>query len=73
MSSVHPGENPGRRKPKVSHATFVDVGLVGPKLRPIGVGDGQQVDIPVHDMVRYQLRMDKEGSLSAASKMLSSK
>ena len=46
---------------------------MGHKLRQIGVGDGQQVDIPVHDMVRYQLRMDKEGSLSAASKMLSSK
>ena len=25
----------------------VNLGLVGPKLRPKGVGDGQQVNIPV--------------------------
>ena len=31
MSSVNPGENPGHRKPKVSYATLVVVGLVGPK------------------------------------------
>ena len=34
------GENPDRRKSKVSHATFVGVGLVGPKARPYGVADG---------------------------------
>ena len=36
--------------PKVSHATFVDVGLVGPKVSSVpsgaGVADGYQVDIP---------------------------
>jgi hypothetical protein len=32
--------------PEVSHATSIDVGLGGPKLRPKGVGDGQPVDIP---------------------------
>ena len=31
MSSVKPGEKPDHRKPKVSYATFFDVGLVGPK------------------------------------------
>ena len=41
MSSVYLGENPGRRKSKVSYATSFDVGLVGPKPRPQGAGDGQ--------------------------------
>ncbi len=31
MSSVNSGENPERRKSKVSYATLIDVGLVGPK------------------------------------------
>ena len=30
---------------KVSYATFVDVGLVGPKARPEGVVDGYAVNI----------------------------
>src|SRR5699024_11259997 len=34
-------------KPKGSGGRLVLSGLVGPKLRPKGVGDGQQVDIPV--------------------------
>jgi hypothetical protein len=33
--------------PKVSDGRLIRVGLVGPKLRPRGVGDGQQVNIPV--------------------------
>ena len=37
----------------VSHATFVDVGLGGPKVRPLGVADGLQVDIPVLEINRY--------------------
>ena len=41
MSSVYSGEIPERRKPKVSYATSFDVGLVGPKPRPQGAGDGQ--------------------------------
>jgi len=41
MSNVNPGENPGHRKPEVSYATSFDVGLVGPKPKPQGVGDGQ--------------------------------
>ena len=36
----NPGEKPGHRKPKVSDATYIDVGLGGPKPRPKGVGDG---------------------------------
>ena len=31
MSNDNPGENPGRRKFKVSYAMLVNVGLVGPK------------------------------------------
>ena len=46
MSNDKPDEKSGHRKPKVSHATIIDVGLVGPKTRPKGVADGQQVNIP---------------------------
>ena len=41
ISSKNPGENPGRRKSKVSWATRIDPGLVGPKARPKGVTDGR--------------------------------
>ncbi len=47
MSSVNPCENHGHRKPKVSYATLFGVGLVGPKRKPKGPCDGQQVNIPV--------------------------
>ena len=40
--------------PEVSYATSIDVGLGGPKTRPKGVVDGQQVDIPAPPTVRYQ-------------------
>ena len=46
MSSDKEGENPSRRKSEVSWARLVLPGLVGPKPRPKGVGDGQQVNIP---------------------------
>ena len=46
MSSKKAGENPAHRKLKVSWATQIDPGLVGPKARPKGVVDGQQVNIP---------------------------
>ena len=46
ISSKNEGENPSRRKPKVSWATQLVPGLVGPKARPKGVVDGQQVNIP---------------------------
>ncbi|OGY53682.1 MAG: hypothetical protein A2912_05045 [Candidatus Buchananbacteria bacterium RIFCSPLOWO2_01_FULL_40_23b] len=41
MSNKNPGENPGHRKPKVSWATRIVPGLVGPKARPKGVVDGK--------------------------------
>jgi hypothetical protein len=46
MSSVKACENHAHRKPKVSYATFIGIGLVRPKLNPNGVSDGQQVNIP---------------------------
>ena len=46
MSSKKGSENLPHRKPKVSWATSIDPGLAGPKSRPKGVDDGQQVDIP---------------------------
>jgi len=45
-SSINGRENRPRRKPKVSWATQIVPGLVGPKTRPKGVVDGQQVNIP---------------------------
>ncbi len=48
MSSKNLGENPKHRKTKVSWATQIDPGLVGPKASPLsgGVTDGQLVNIP---------------------------
>ena len=46
MSSTKQGENPCHRKPMVSWAMSINPGLAGPKARPKGVVDGQQVDIP---------------------------
>ena len=46
MSSKKTGKNPVHHKPKVSRATRIVPGLVGPKTRPKGVADGQQVNIP---------------------------
>ena len=40
-------ENRMRRKPEVSDGRTIPVGLAGPKPRPKGVGDGQQVNNPV--------------------------
>ncbi len=56
MSSVYLGENPRRRKSKVSYATFIDVGLVGPKVYPKGVTDGQQVKIPTPPNIRFNTK-----------------
>ena len=46
ISNLKRGENPLGRKSKVSRATVIVPGLVGPKPRRISVGDGQQVNIP---------------------------
>ena len=46
ISNHKRGENPLGRKSKVSRATVIVPGLVGPKPRRISVGDGHQVNIP---------------------------
>ena|GEM_PF-3158571 len=56
-------ENHIHRKPKVSYGRFVRVGLVGPKPRPKGVGDGQLVNIPAPP-VFVKPRGVQEGRLS---------
>ncbi len=56
MSSVRYVKKHTRRKPKVSYGRLIRVGLVGPKPRPEGVGDGQLVSIPVPLVGRYQQR-----------------
>ena len=53
MSNDKTGENPVRRKSKVSPAMFVRRRLGGPKARPEGVADGQQVDIPAPVIVQW--------------------
>ena len=47
MSNESGVKNLHRRKSKDSYATLNGVGLVGPKERPQGVSNGQQVNIPV--------------------------
>ena len=65
LSNEKQGENPCRRKSKVSWGRFVRPGLVGPKPRPKGVGDGQQVNIPVPCIFRYQDGVVEKDRLSA--------
>ena len=47
MSSVRDVSKRPHRMAEVSSARFILGGLVGPKPRPKGVGDGQTVDIPL--------------------------
>jgi hypothetical protein len=54
ISSVKACEKHVHRKSKVSYARLIRVGLVGPKLNPNGVGDGQQVNTPALPGFRYQ-------------------
>ncbi len=61
MSSDKMGEKPIRRKSMVSWVKLIFPGLVGPKPRPKGVGNGEQVNIPAPPMVRYQRWGDGEG------------
>ena len=62
ISNHKTGENPVGRKSKVSRATVIVPGLVGPKPRRISVGDGHQVNIPeqvvVVDISRYVTEAD---------------
>ena len=46
---------------EASYATSIGVGLGGPKARPKGVVDGQQVKIPAPPAVRFKLREDTGG------------
>src|SRR5260370_23813078 len=55
------GKKRARRKSKVSWATLIVPGSVGPKPRPQGVGDGQLAHIPVPPRVRYTDGRTKEG------------
>ena len=50
-----------RRKSKVSWGRLIRPGLVDPKLRPKGVGDGQSVNIQIPPILRYQLFRDAVG------------
>ena len=65
MSSEKPSENLGRRKPQGSEARFVLFCSGGPKPRPKGVGDGQQVDIPVPPLYRLSDGGTQEDRVSA--------
>ncbi len=46
ISSAKADGKSARRKPKVSWGREIRPGLVGPKVRPEGVADGWQVNIP---------------------------
>ena len=46
MSSVRPVSKQAHRMAEGSDGRLILVGLVGPKPRPRGVGDGHTVDIP---------------------------
>ena len=63
ISSANSDEKSGRRKPKVSWGRQIRPGLVGPKARPKGVVDGQQVNIPVPLESRYYRWGDAEGNV----------
>ncbi len=62
MSNFKTGENPVHRKSKVSWATVIVPGLVGPKPRRVSVGDGQRVNIPV--LVLFSFRVTRYFSSS---------
>ena len=59
MSNHKAGENPARRKSKVSWATVIVPGLVGPKPRRNSVGDGQRVNIPVPVMYCFRCALNR--------------
>ena len=64
MSSVKACGNHAHRKSKVSYARLIRVGLVGPKLNPEGVGDGQWVNIPIPPNYCYGKGGTQEDRLS---------
>ncbi len=64
ISSAKADEKSARRKPKVSWGREIRPGLVGPKARPRGVVDGQQVNIPAPYTERLTEGGTQEDSLS---------
>ncbi len=64
ISNVKTDEKSVRRKPKVSWGREIHPGLVGPKARPQGVADGQQVNIPAPCSVRLTEGGTQEDSMS---------
>ena len=63
ISSVKADGKSARRKPKVSWGREIRSGLVGPKARPKGVVDGQQVNIPAPIIRRLTEAGTQEDSL----------
>ena len=61
ISSAKIREKRIRRKPKVSWGRLIHPGLVDPKPRPKGVGDGQPVNIQAPPVSRYQSAEDAGG------------
>ena len=61
MSSENTCEKQVHRKSKVSWGRLIRPGLVDPKPRPIGVGDGQSVNIRIPAKERYELPHDADG------------
>ena len=53
MSSENACEKQAHRKPKVSWGRLIRPGLVDPKSRPFGVGDGWSVNIRTLVIQRY--------------------
>ena len=65
MSNRNAGEIPAHRKPKVSLAMTINQGLGGPKEKPIGVSDGQSVNIPtLSHMSLSATKFSNSGELS---------
>ncbi len=60
MSSDKADEKSARRKPKVSWGRLIRPGLVGPKPRSKGVGDGKSVNIRTPFGKRFELWGDAE-------------
>ena len=56
MSSVRNVSKRSHRMAEVSAARFILGGLVGPKPRPKGVGDGQLVSIPAPPTGRFKVK-----------------
>ena len=60
MSSEKSREKRDRRKSKVSWGRLIRPGLVDPKPRPTGVGDGQGVNIRPPACMRFNCKMTRE-------------